>query len=750
MNGLRTLTALAAALVLIALVACTRDVVRKIEVPGKTVVVEKEVIKEVELPPKTVVVETEVVKEVEVPAETIVVEKVVVKEVPVKETVIKEVPVERVVEKEVVKEVPVEVVVEKVVVKEIEVPAETVVVEKEVVKEVPVEVVVEREIVKEIPVEVVVEKEIVKEVPVEVVVEKEIVKEIPVEVVVEKEIVKEVPVQVVVEVPTQTKMIAHRVDRAVSKLSPFRDDAAYVRLINNMIMSRLWQVDPHEQRYIPDIVERWEIAPDGSSVTFYMREDAFWHDGEPVTAEDVRWTFESYMSPWPWSRYGQELTMVKGARAAANGAGSVEGIVLIDDHTIRFDMEYPTGQFMPAAGGPILPSHILSEIAPEDLDEHDYFTGLGPQKPIGSGPWVFADHVPGQLHVLDANPSYYLGRPNIDHVVVYLIPDPEAAHYAMQVGEIDVNRSGSLTPEINQSLLDDPRFLVAATGERINGGGYSFNFRTDWIRDARIHQAHIWALDRRQLVNTFHDGLRHIHNTSLFLPSGVETPEMRARYTPNGDTARARQLLEQAGWDFDREVTVRSPAYTGPILSQFAAEKQMLADAGLKIEHLRMDTPAWASIYYETYNYDSVRASGWGGAIDALDYYFHSDYTDAMGYASPELDALMDAVPRALTNDELVDIGIRINEMFIEDLPIVVISSPVRVFSYGAHVWVPGFGRRPQPNRIEDLMFTPEFHSQHDSWSYMSHEINVAPVCTTHPLNETGPLARQVAVQLGQ
>ena len=112
------------------------------------------------------------------------------------------------------------------------------------------------------------------------------------------------------------------------------------------------------------------------------------------------------------------------------------------------------------------------------------------------------------------------------------------------------------------------------------------------------------------------------------------------------------------------------------------------------------------------------------------------------------MDSGLDAVPRALTNQELVDIGIKMNEMFIEDLPIVVLSSPLRVFIYGAHVWVPGFGRRPQPNKLSDIMFTPEFRGQRDSWNYLIHETDVVPFGRIHPLNETGPIAKQIQIQM--
>ena len=543
-----------------------------------------------------------------------------------------------------------------------------------------------------------------------------------------------------------TKVLNWRASSAVTKLSPYTAVSGYVGLIGNHIFSRLLIADPHEQKFIPELAERWSASPDGMSVTFYLRKNAFFHDGEPVTAEDVRWSFESHINSRTNSRLAWSLSLIKGAGAFADGiADSVEGIVIVDDYTIRFDMAFPTGQFIPAAGPNILPEHILGRIAPEDLDEHEFFTGLGAQKPIGSGPWKFVKHEPDQFHELVSSDDYFLGKPKIDRVFVHLITSVDAAQIAMRRGEIDASRRGGFAPEVNETFLSDPRFLVAATGRRNNGGGYSFNFRTDWIRDSRIHQAHMWALNRKLLVDTFEGGLGYIHNSHLFVPTGVETPEMMARYTHEGDTAKARQLLEEAGWDFDREITEKAPGYTGPILVQFAAEQQMLADAGLKVKYETMETQAWAAVYYE--NYNSVRVGGWGGTVDAMDYYFHSTLSNPMGYANPELDALLDKVPRALTNQELVDIGIKMNEMFIKDLPIVVISSPLRLYTYGAHVWVPGFGRRPQPNRLEDIQFTPEFHGQDDSWNYLIHETDIVYFGDIHPLNLTGPLARQIAIQ---
>ena len=257
-----------------------------------------------------------------------------------------------------------------------------------------------------------------------------------------------------------TKIINHRASSAVTKLSPYTAVSGYVGLIGNHIFSRLLIADPHEQKFIPELAERWSASPDGMSVTFYLRKNAFFHDGEPVTAEDVRWSFESHINSRTNSRLARSLSLIKGAGAFADGiADSVEGIVIVDDYTVRFDMAFPTGQFIPAAGPNILPEHILGRIAPEDLDEHEFFTGLGAQKPIGSGPWKFVKHEPDQFHELVSSDDYFLGKPKIDRVFVHLITSVDAAQIAMRRGEIDASRRGGFAPEVNDTFLSDPRVL---------------------------------------------------------------------------------------------------------------------------------------------------------------------------------------------------------------------------------------------------------------------------------------------------
>ena len=180
--------------------------------------------------------------------------------------------------------------------------------------------------------------------------------------------------------------------------------------------------------YAPDLAARWEVAPDGTSATFYLQENACFHDGEPVTADDVAFSFTAYMDPRTKSRWLPSLSMVREADAFAEGtADSMEGITVIDHYTVRFDMAFLTGQFLAhAADVYIFPEHILGEIAPGEIDDSDFFTGLGPQKPIGSGPWLFVMHQPDWFHELLAHEDYHFGKPKIDRVFILgIIGDDE-------------------------------------------------------------------------------------------------------------------------------------------------------------------------------------------------------------------------------------------------------------------------------------------------------------------------------------
>jgi len=484
----------------------------------------------------------------------------------------------------------------------VEVPGETIVVEKEVVKEVPVEVVVEKEVVKTVEVPgktVIVEKEVVKTV------------EIPGKtVIVEKEVVKTVEVVKVVEVAAtaEEKVLTIGIVGATThnNWSPMAQGSAHswqVKLVFNTLLS----IDDAKMRWSPQLAERWEVSEDSKSYTFFLHKNAVWHDGVPVTANDVEFTFLAHLNPLNNSHIAATYSDILGAQAYRDGeADTVTGIVVIDEHTIRFDMEFPNGDFFFQTNADeqnnILPEHVYGKIPAgtwETAPEFAFGT-----VPIGSGPFMVDQQEPDQRVTLKANPDYFYGKPRIDRIVFELIPSKDALFVAMQRGDVDLAGTFGLPLEMVDSFIKDPRFSVIGVKSPTTRG-VGWNHRKDYLRDPRIRQAFLHALDRKQLIDVFWEKNGYLVNTTLH-HEWFADPALNDLYPY--DPAKARELLTAAGWDSSREVEMM--LYYKGRESFWAAMTQQLGEVGFKLNARFTEVPLLVEKFYKTYDYELI-FGGW-------------------------------------------------------------------------------------------------------------------------------------------
>ena len=659
-------------------VVVEKEVIREVQIPGETVVVEKEVVREVQIPGETVVVEKEVVREVQVPGETVVVEKEVVKEVMV--------PGETVVVTEVVvKEVEVEVVVVKEVVKEVMVPGETVVVEKEVVKEVMV------------PGEtVVVEKEVVREVEVEVVVEKEVVKEVEVE--------KVVVVEKVVPAPAKRKVLKVMTAQNFGNFSPFVVIGHTQDQIHTFLFSGLLQADPFKLDWSPGLAERWEFAPDGSSYTFHIRKNALWHDGQPVTAKDVAFTFKTHLQPDVASLRAQNFAQIKGGQDFLDGkTNEVPGLVVMDDQTIRIELGEPDPRFVSSIWRQvILPEHILGDVPPGELGTHEYFLN-----PVGSGPFKFVKYIPSQLTELEANQDYYFGRPKLDGIQVINFDSMDALQIAMQRGEIHWQMSNNFSSDAYEAFINDPRLNVVSTPSG-TWWHYLFSYRSldAQGQDPRLHQAWLMAIDRETHVREFEPGSTVI-NTPIAMWDWFQKPEYAEAYP--FDPAKSRELLEQMGWDPNREIEVITVAVEF-LRDWMAVHQQWLGDVGIKIKPVFLDGPAFDDRYFGGDFDVAFIASGAG--LDPDDW-LSRDFTtksqwasepvvDLSGWADDEFLALIEA-GRTTDRSKRIEVYQEISERLLHDLPYVPLHIRNNRWVVSKEFHWPVFAGLPEPTSIHDL-----------------------------------------------
>ena len=490
-------------------------------------------------------------------------------------------PDKEIITREVIKEVPVEKIVTQEVIKEVQVPGETVLVEKVVEVQVPGETVV-------------VEKVVEVQVPGEtVVVTKEVVKTV------EKEVVK------IVEVPApgKKKHLRVRYKEAINNLNPFLGAGRPAEWAFAVLGSRLIFPDDLNMQWAPDLAERWEQAADGTSYTFYLRKGARFHDGVEVTADDVVFTFTAFVNPEISQQASSVGNLLKGGKDFMEGkADKVAGIVKVDDYTVRFDFAFPNSLFLHkccagAIGSAlvILPEHILGDVPPAQFATHPFFT----ESFVGSGPFKLDS--PFEYEVgwsVTRNDDYFFGPPLLDKITFEAIDSRDTTFVAMQRGEIHASTYPTLTSEMYNAFIVNPQFNVIA----VEGGimrGLIFNDHFAPAQDPRVRQALIHAIDRQALIDAFWVSNGRIINTPFQNPDwGVPVAEYDARYEYNPD--KARQLLQDAGWDSNQEV--RHISYYVDREDYWAAIQAMLGEVGMKFDTQIMV----GSAFTETWTSDPV------------------------------------------------------------------------------------------------------------------------------------------------
>ena len=406
---------------------------------------------------------------------------------------------------------------------------------------------------------------------------------------------------------------------------------------------------------VPNLAESWEVGEDGTTITFHLRSDVFWHDGEPTAAHDVAFTYIRMTDPRTAFQNAGYWTFYE--------SGS-EGVEVLDDFTVRMHMR-PHADFMdPWRTVGIMPEHLLGDVAPEDLGAHPF----GNQCPVGNGPFVFVEHRAGDRWVFEANPvfpSELGGQPQVDRLIYRVIPEQATLLAELLTEGIDVYVAP--TPDQAPSILDNPTVDLRVFFSRV----YNFvawNSRRPQLQDRRVRKALTLATNRREMVRGLLGEYGQLANSGVppfhwaYDPDVVDT-----RYDPD----EARALLEQAGWRDGDGDGVRENAegvrlsitlkYSPGQLRQGVAEimQAQLADVGVEVVPRVVE---WATLLDQIFDpavrdFDGV-VLAWGTdfRIDESDL-FHSARIDdgpvaLAGLSNPELDRYLDTLPLVAGRDE--------------------------------------------------------------------------------------------------
>ncbi|MGI8854344.1 MAG: peptide-binding protein [Thermomicrobiales bacterium] len=314
-------------------------------------------------------------------------------------------------------------------------------------------------------------------------------------------------------------------------LNPIVSTDVYSGYITNLLFDGLVVVDPDTLDAAPRLATKWEIAPDNKTYTFTLKQGVKWHDGQPFSADDVKFSYDLYMDP------------KTGTPRAGTLNEHIASVTVKDPQTVVFVLKDVIAPFMVTdVSFGIVPKHVLENVKREEIPTNDFTT----TKPIGTGPFKFKEWIRGDHVTVVANPDYHLGAPALDQYVYKIVKDNTVLYQQLKTGEVDY---GTVSPDFYDDAKKQTNF------DTIPYDTFSFTYiaynldpaKTMLFQDPKLRQALSYALDRKSIVDKILNGLGTV---------GVGTEPIRSwAYAPDKittkydyDPKKAAQMLDDLGW----------------------------------------------------------------------------------------------------------------------------------------------------------------------------------------------------------
>lgn len=422
-------------------------------------------------------------------------------------------------------------------------------------------------------------------------------------------------------------------------------------------------------RFAPDqslqpYLASWDTSEDGTEYTFHIDEGALWHDGQPVTAEDVVFTFEMIAHPDTGSIYARDMDGIKGAPEYRDGAATdIEGLEIVDEKTLKLTLTEPNPSFLPrlASFMVIVPKHLLGSVEMAKMPEASYW-----REPVGCGPYEWIEYATDQYIHLAKFPDFFLGEPKIDEIFVHL-GSVESLELAFEKGQVDVVKVQATEIERFREM---PFATLYATDSHVEN--LQVNCQHPFLEDATFRKALMYAIDRESIVNAGYLGSARIAENCFVTPWTLSPNITTYEYDPD----KARELLAEAGWD--GSVTFNILLGTGRPERERATLiiQQNLADVGITTE---IESMEGGTVIDRTDKgeYD-MAVVGFGTMSllpDTATNYLAADAlipngANASFYIDNELTALLHQTTKAVDQEARQELFYQITEMTSDRLPL--------------------------------------------------------------------------------
>jgi peptide/nickel transport system substrate-binding protein len=481
------------------------------------------------------------------------------------------------------------------------------------------------------------------------------------------------------ETPKPGGTFTYGLNQAPETIDPEVTTYAVTNKINiNTVDPLIWQAP--DLSYVPGIAEAWDVAPDATAYTFHLRKDVKFHDGTPVNADAVKFSWDRIMNPDTKSK------------TAIGQMGPFKQAVVVDEFTVRAEFTGPYAPFLDSVS-----QSYCSPISPTAVQKYgaDFAHNL-----VGTGPfklkeWVENDHV-----TLEKNPDYnwapkifgHQGPAYLDQIVFKIIVDDATRTGTVQSGETD--GIDSVAPKDFSLFKDDPNYQVLTAPVAGIPNVFALNTEKPPTNDLAIRQALNYGIDKQTISTTlFFD-----QNPPAYGPLNAATlgfdPTLKDLYPY--DPKKANQILDEAGWVKGSDgirakggQQAKVSLYTGTTDTTPPLIQAQWKDIGIAVDIQQMDYNALIPIV--TKGGANLGNIGWIQADPDVVRYLLYSKNIGTGYGwtffrSAELDNLIDSAAATPDQEKRKQLYAQIQQMTMKNALIVPVDDLAAIYALKSYV----------------------------------------------------------------
>jgi peptide/nickel transport system substrate-binding protein len=415
----------------------------------------------------------------------------------------------------------------------------------------------------------------------------------------------------------------------------------------NFTLAGLTRLNPDTLQPEPDLAAKWESFDDGLRYLFTLRSGLQWSDGHPLTAKDVEFTFNDII-------FNESIPTSSRDVQRIGEKGLLPKVTLINEKTIQFELPEPFAPFLIQVGTPIMPEHILKSMIdtldskgnPLFLKTWGVETAIQhPEELVSNGPYQIIEYTPNQRIVYRANPYYQGSRsrdklPRIQKLILRIVDAQDTALLQFRSGELDHYTVRGSDFQLLKKEEKREKFTIYNLGPTLNNNFICFNqslardpnnntpfvdpIKSRWFRDLAFRRAINYAIDKQGLVNSILRGLGEPQQYTISPASPFHLKTEAHLYDPE----KARQILLQAGYDYDKNqrlqdlqgniirFTLNTNAGNNEREAAGSLIKSYLDQIGITVDFVPIDFSTLVEKISSTREWEAVMLSFGGGGVE--------------------------------------------------------------------------------------------------------------------------------------